>query len=162
MLNLLTILSRLRYYDHIQRCADFFYEPFGHCRTNVFRTSRKVFSSAWGDRRTKYPSQEDILEWAKPALPLEETFNDLFLEDFVWAHAVSLHQRLDTLQYHFAAPLVGLLQRGLQDKEQVKQLTLEVEFMVRYAPMVGGRNLELVQVWLAKVGWPAWCLWALS
>ena len=117
LLNLLTILSRLRYYNHIQRCVDFFYEPFGHHRTNVFRTSRKVFSSAWGDRRTKYPSQEDILEWAKPALPLEETFNDLFLEDFVWAHVVSLHQRLDTLQYHFMAPLVGLLQRGLQDKE---------------------------------------------
>ena len=74
----------------------------------------------WGDRRTKYPSQEDILEQAKPALPLGETFDDLFLEDLVWAHAVSLHQRLDTPQYHFAAPLVGLLQRGLQDKEQVE------------------------------------------
>ena len=110
----------------------------------------------------KYPSQEDILEWAKPALPLEETFNDLFLEDLVWAHAVSLHQWLDMLQYHFTAPLVGLLQRGLQDKEQVEQLTPEAEFTARYAATIGGRNLELVRVCLSKVGWPAWCLWTPS
>ena len=61
----------------------------------------KSFSSARGDRKKKYPSQEDILERAKPALPLEEEFDDLFLEDLVWAHAVSLHQRLDTPQFHF-------------------------------------------------------------
>ena len=60
------------------------------------------------------------MEWAKPALSLEEEFNTLFLEDLIWAHAVSLHQWLDMLQYHFAAPLVALLQRGLQDKEQVE------------------------------------------
>ena len=69
----------------------------------------KSFSSAWGDQKKKYPSQEDILEWAKPALPLEEEFDDLFLEDLVWAHAVSLHQRLDMPQFHFTAPLVVLL-----------------------------------------------------
>ena len=68
----------------------------------------------------KYPPQEDILERAKPALPLGEEFNDLFLEDLMWAHAVSLHQRLDLLQFKFAAPLVALLRRGLQDKEQIK------------------------------------------
>ena len=79
-----------------------------------------MFSSAQGNCRTKYPSQEDISEWAKPALPLEETFDDLFLEDLIWAHAVSRHQWLDTLQYHFTAPLVLLLQRGLQDKEQIE------------------------------------------
>ena len=113
---------------------------------------KKVFPSAWGDCKKKYPSQEDILEGAKPALPLEEEFNNLFLEDLVWAHAVSLHQRLDTLQFHFAAPLVALLQRGLQDKEQIERLTPEVEFMVRYAAMIGGRNLELVCMCLSKVG----------
>ena len=43
----------------------------------------KSFSSAQGDRKKEYPSQEDILEWAKPALPLEEEFDDLFLEDLV-------------------------------------------------------------------------------
>ena len=48
------------------------------------------------------------------------------------------------LQYHFAAPLVALLQRDLQDKEQIEWLTPEVEFVVRYAAMIGGRNLELV------------------
>ena len=74
---------------------------------------------AQGDHKKRYPSQEDILERAKPALPLEE-FNDLFLKDLLWAHVVSLHQRLDTPQFHFAAPLVVLLQRGLQDKEQIK------------------------------------------
>ena len=79
-----------------------------------------MFSSARGDCKTKYPSQEDILEQAKPALPLEEAFNNLFLKDLMWAHAVSLHQQLDTPQYHFTAPLVVLLQRGLQDKEQVE------------------------------------------
>ena len=73
-----------------------------------FRTLAKSFSSAQGDQK-KYPSQEDILEQVKPALPLEEEFNDLFLEDLVWAHVVSLHQRLDTPQFHFAAPLVALL-----------------------------------------------------
>ena len=103
---------------------------------------------------TKYPSsQEDILEWAKPALPLEETFNDLFLKDLVWAHVVSLHQWLNMPQYHFAAPLVGLLQRGLQDKEQVEQLTPEAEFVVRYAAMIRRRNLELVRVCLSKLIW---------
>ena len=56
----------------------------------------------------------------KPALPLEEEFDDLFLEDLMWAHVVSLHQRLDTPQFHFAGPLVALLHRGLQDKEQIK------------------------------------------
>ena len=60
----------------------------------------------------KYPQQEDILEQAKPALPLEETFNDLFLEDLMWAHAASLHQWLDTPQFEFTAPLAALLQRG--------------------------------------------------
>ena len=93
------------------------------------------------------------MERAKPALPLEEEFNDLFLEDLVWAHAVSLHQRLNTPQFHFAAPLVALLQRGLQDKEQIERLTLEVEFVVRYAATIGGRNLELAQVCLSKVCW---------
>ena len=104
-----------------------------------------------GDRKKKYPSQEDILEWAKPALPLEE-FDDLFLRDLVWAHVVSLHQWLNMPQFHFAAPLVALLQRGLQDKEQIKRLTPEVEFVARYAVTIGGRNLKLVQVCLSKVG----------
>ena len=62
------------------------------------------------------------MEQAKPALPLEEEFDDLFLKDLIWAHAVSLHQQLDMLQYHFTALLVALLQRGLQDKEQIEQL----------------------------------------
>ena len=56
---------------------------------------------------------------------------------------VSLYQWLDTLQFHFVAPLVSLLQRGLQDKEQIKQLGSEVEFVVRYAAMIGGRNLYI-------------------
>ena len=73
------------------------------------------------------------------------------------AHVVSLHQWLNTPQFEFAAPLVALLQRGLQDKEQVEQLTPEAEFVVRYAVTVGGRNLELARVCLSKVGWPAWC-----
>ena len=93
------------------------------------------------------------MERAEPALPLEEEFNDLFLEDLVWAHAVSLHQRLDTPQFHFAAPLVALLRRGLQDKEQIERLTPEVEFMARYTVTIGGRNLELVHVCLSKVCW---------
>ena len=100
-----------------------------------------------------YPLQEDILEQAKPALPLGEEFEDLFLEDLVWAHAVSLHQRLNTPLFQFAAPLVALLQRGLQDKEQIKRLTPEVEFVVRYAVTIGGRNLKLVRVCLSKVCW---------
>ena len=118
----------------------------------MFRTAKKVFSSAWGDHKKKYPSQEDILKRVKPALPLEEEFDDLFLEDLVWAHAVSLHQRLDMSPFHFTAPLVVLLQRGLQDKEQIERLTLEAEFMVRYAATIGGRNLKLVCVCLSKVG----------
>ena len=56
-------------------------------------------------------------------------------------------------QYHFVAPLVSLLQRGLQDKEQVEQLTLEVEFEARYTATIGGRNLKLVQVCLSKLIW---------
>ena len=95
----------------------------------------------------------DILERVKPALPLGEEFNDLFLEDLVWAHAVSLHQRLNTPQFHFAAPLVALLNRGLKDKEQIKRLTPEAEFVVRYTAMIGGRNLELARVCLSKVCW---------
>ena len=78
-----------------------------------------MFSSAQGDHKKKCPQQEDILEQASPALPLED-FDDLFLEDLVWAHAVSLHQWLDMLQFEFAAPLVVLLQRGLQNKEQIE------------------------------------------
>ena len=101
----------------------------------------------------KYPQQEDILERAKPALPLEEMFDDLFLEDLVWAHAVSLHQWLDMPQFKFTAPLVLLLQRGLQDKEQVERLTPEAEFVARYTATVGGRNLELVRVCLSKLVW---------
>ena len=93
------------------------------------------------------------MEWAKPALPLEEEFDDLFLEDLVWAHVVSLHQRLNTPQFHFAAPLVALLRRGLQDKEQIERLTLEAEFVARYTVTIGGRNLELVWVCLSKVCW---------
>ena len=111
-----------------------------------------MFSSARGDCKKKYPSQEDILERAKPALPLEE-FNDLFLKDLIWAHAVSLHQRLDTPQFHFTAPLVALLQRGLQDKEQIERLTPEAEFVARYAATIRGRNLKLARVCLSKVCW---------
>ena len=102
------------------------------------------------------------MERAKPALPLEEEFDNLFLKDLVWVHAVSLHQQLDTPLFHFAVPLVALLRGGLQDKEQIERLTLEAEFMARYAAMIGGRNLKLVQVCLSKVGWPAWCLWTPS
>ena len=80
-------------------------------------------------------------------------FDNLFLEDLVWAHAVSLHQWLDTPQLHFVAPLVSLLQRGLQDKEQVERLTPEAEFVARYAASIGGRNLELVWVCLSKLVW---------
>ena len=109
-----------------------------------------MFSSAQGDWKKKYPSQEDILEQAKPALPLEEEFDDLFLKDLVWAHVVSLHQRLNMPQFHFAAPLVALLRRGLQDKEQIERLTPEAEFMARYAATIGGRNLELARVCLSK------------
>ena len=93
------------------------------------------------------------MEQAKPALPLEEEFDDLFLEDLVWAHAFSLHQRLDTPQFHFAAPLVALLNRGLKDKEQIERLTPEAEFVARYAATIGGRNLELARVCLSKVCW---------
>ena len=93
------------------------------------------------------------MERAKPALPLEEEFDDLFLKDLVWAHTVSLHQRLNMPQFEFTAPLVALLQRGLQDKEQIKQLTPEAEFVARYAATIGGRNLELVQACLSKVCW---------
>ena len=84
------------------------------------------------------------MEWVKPALPLEEEFDDLFLKDLIWAHTVSLHQQLNMPQFHFMAPLFALLQRGLQDKEQIERLCPEAEFVVRYAVMVGGRNLELV------------------
>ena len=114
--------------------------------------SVKSFSSVRGDRKKKYPSQENILERAKPALPLEE-FDDLFLEDLVWARVVSLHQRLDTPQFHFATPLVALLRRGLQDKEQIERLTPEAEFVARYAAMIRGRNLEWARVCLSKVCW---------
>ena len=93
------------------------------------------------------------MERAKPALPLEEEFDDLFLEDLVWAHMVSLHQRLDTPQFHFAALLVVLHNRGLKDKEQIERLTPEVEFVARYAATIGGRNLKLAQVCLSKVCW---------
>ena len=102
------------------------------------------------------------MEWAKPALPLEEEFDNFFLEDLVWAHVVSLHQRLDMPQFQFAAPLVVLLWRGLQNKEQIERLTPEAEFMARYAATIRGRNLELVRVCLSKVGWSARCLWTLS
>ena len=68
-----------------------------------------------GDCKKEYPQQEDILEQTKPALPFEEEFNDLFLEDLVWVHAVSLHQQLDTPQFEFATPLGALLKRRLQD-----------------------------------------------
>ena len=111
-----------------------------------------MFSSVWGDHKKKYPQQEDILEWVKPALPLEEEFDNLFLKDLVWAHVVSLHQWLNMPQFQFAAPLVALLQKGLQDKEQIEWLGPEVEFMVRYAAMVGGRNLELVRACLSMSG----------
>ena len=40
---------------------------------------------------------------------LVETFNLIL---FVQVVVVSLHQRLDTLQYHFTAPLVSLLTGG--------------------------------------------------
>ena len=93
------------------------------------------------------------MEQAKACLPLVEEFDDLFLEDLVWAHAVSLHQRLDNDQFQFARPLVALLNRGLQDKEQVERLSPEAEFVARYAATIGGRNLELVRVCLSKVCW---------
>ena len=82
---------------------------------------------------------------------MEEEFDDLFLKDLVWAHAVSLHQRLDTPLFHFTAPLVALLNRGLKDKEQIERLTPEVEFVARYAATIRGRNLELARVCLSKV-----------
>ena len=82
---------------------------FWPLEANLFYgTLMKKFSSARGDHKKKNPQQEDILEWVKPALPLEE-FDDLFFKDLIWAHVVSLHQWLDTLQSEFTAPLVVLL-----------------------------------------------------
>ena len=89
----------------------------------------------------------------KACLPLAEEFDDLYLEDLIWAHAVSLHQRLDNNQFKFAGPLVAILNRGLQDQEQMERLGPEAEFVVRYAVMIGGRTLKLVRICLAKVGW---------
>ena len=47
----------------------------------------------------------------------EETFDDLFIEDLSWAHAMSIYQLLKTEQFDFAVPFRSLLQRGLQDQE---------------------------------------------
>lgn len=59
-------------------------------QTNLqHRMLKKLFGMARGNQRVKYPSQEDILEWARPLLPKED-FEDLFLEDLIWAHTVSL------------------------------------------------------------------------
>ena len=106
------------------------------------RASAKKFSSVQGDCRKKNPQQEDILEWGKSALSLEEEFDDLFLKDLVWTHVFSLHQQLDTLQFAFTAHFIVLLERGLQDQEQVELLGLEVQFVVRYTVMVGGGILS--------------------
>ena len=93
------------------------------------------------------------MERAKAHLPLAEDFDDLYMEDLIWAHAVSLHQRLDSDQFKFADPLVALLNRGLQDQEQMERLGPEAEFVARYTATIGGRNLELAHICLAKVGW---------
>ena len=65
---------------------------------------------------------------------------------------ISLHQWLDMPQFHFVAPLVALLNRGLQDQEQTEQLGLEVEFMARYTVMVGGMRVCLSKVWAGQPG----------
>ena len=49
LLNLLTILSRLRYYNHIQRCVDFFYKPCEHRRTNPFLGHQRRCSPQHGE-----------------------------------------------------------------------------------------------------------------
>ena len=49
LLNLLTIFSRLRYYNHIQRCVDFFYKPCEHCRTNPFLGHQRRCSPQHGE-----------------------------------------------------------------------------------------------------------------
>ena len=77
-------------------------------------------------------------------------------------HAVSLHQQLNTLQFEFTAPLVVLLQSGLQDKEQIEQLGPEAEFIARYAATIGGRNLKLVWVCLSKVELHLVAVWAMK
>ena len=48
------LLPRLRYYDHIQRCVDFFYKPCGHCRANPLL-------GHWGRHS---PQQEGTTRWS--------------------------------------------------------------------------------------------------
>ena len=80
----LTKLTPIRpeFYDHVQRWRSPPSILIAWSWLSI-RTSRKVFSWVQGDHKKKYPQQEDILEWAKPALLLEEMFDDLFLKDLV-------------------------------------------------------------------------------
>jgi len=93
-----------------------------------------------------------ILNRASPFLDSSEGFGDLQLYDMVWAHAVSSHRRINSIEYRDFLPMTELLNRGLQTREIKEEgKDLGVEMSMRYAAAVGAMNLQFAKAAADKV-----------
>ena len=87
------------------------------CST-LCNTSRDIsgkFSYAQNSKE-KYPLPEEIVRRAREGYDSnEETFADLYLDDLLWAQAITSDHRLKERDREVIEPLVELLNRGIYD-----------------------------------------------
>ena len=74
--------------------------------------NRHNFTSARDDLSRPYPSFRNVRQHSNQTDPLEDTFSDLFLSDFIIAHKCITRRKLDRLQLH--PYQAALIQRGVQ------------------------------------------------
>ena len=74
--------------------------------------NRHNFTSARNDLSRPYPSFRNVRQRSNQTDPLEDTFSDLFLCDFIIAHKHIARCKLDRLQLH--PYQAALIQRGVQ------------------------------------------------
>ena len=90
----------------------------------------------------QYPSPEHILECAVACLPYDEAFEDLCVQDLVWAHAISTDHQLEHSNFNDIPSFTGLLRRGLRDWEPHEGRNTILEESMWYAACVGAMSLS--------------------
>ena len=89
-----------------------------------------------------YPSPERILEHAVASLPFNEGFEDLCVQDLVWAHTISTNHHLEHSNFDNIPSFTGLLRRGLRDWEHHKGRNTMLEESMQYTACVGAMSLS--------------------
>ena len=76
------------------------------------------------------------------SLPFDEGFEDLCVQDLVWAHTVSADRQLEHSNFNNIPSFTGLLRRGLRDQEPHEGRNSVLEESMRYMACVGAMSLS--------------------